>query len=93
MMRTSTLIVSVPPTRSKSCSWRTRNSFDCRSRRISVISSSSSVPPFARSKAPSTRLMAPVNAPFSWPNNALSTRPSGNAAQFNVTKARSRRSL
>ena len=35
------------------------------------------MPPCARSNAPSTRLIAPVNAPFSWPNSALSTRPFG----------------
>src|SRR5258708_4700265 len=51
MMRTSTLIGCVPPTRSNSCSWMTRRSLAWRSRRISEISSSSSVPPSARSNA------------------------------------------
>ena len=59
MMRTSTLIGLEPPTRSNSCSWSTRSSFACRSSRISLISSSSSVPWCARSNAPSTRLIAP----------------------------------
>ncbi len=31
--------------------------------------------------------MAPVNAPFSWPNSSLSSKPVGMAAQFNFTKA------
>jgi len=45
------------------------------------------VPRLARSKAPITRPAAPVNAPRSCPNNELSTRPSGSAAQFTVTNA------
>jgi hypothetical protein len=32
--------------------------------------------------------MAPVNAPFSCPNNSLSSRPVGIAAQLSLTKAR-----
>ena len=93
MMRTSTRIGDVPPTRSNSCSCSTRSSLACRSSRISEISSSSSVPPCARSNAPSTRLIAPVNAPFSWPNSALSISPSGSAAQFSLMNGLSRRSL
>ena len=91
--RTSTRMVLVPPTRSNSCSCSTRNSFAWRSRRSSDISSRSSVPRFARSNAPSTRLIAPVNAPFSWPNSALSISPSGSAAQFSLMKGLSWRSL
>ncbi len=32
------------------------------------------------------REIAPVNAPFSWPNSSLSIRPLGNAAQFTFTR-------
>ncbi len=32
--------------------------------------------------------MAPVKAPFSWPNNSLSSSPVGMAAQLSLTKAR-----
>jgi hypothetical protein len=51
------------------------------------------VPPSARSKAPSTRLRAPVKAPFSCPKRADSTRFSGIAAQLSWMKGRSRRGL
>ena len=51
------------------------------------------MPRLARSKAPSTRLMAPVKAPFSWPKSADSTSPSGSAAQFSLMNGLSRRSL
>ena len=37
--------------------------------------------------------MAPVNAPFSWPNSSLSSRPVGMAAQFSLTNVRPRRPL
>ena len=37
--------------------------------------------------------MAPVNAPFSWPNNSLSIRVSGNAAALIATKGPSQRGL
>ncbi len=61
--RTSTRMGVVPPTRSNSCSCSTRSSLACRSSRISEISSSSSVPRCARSKAPSTRFTAPGERP------------------------------
>ena len=35
--------------------------------------------------------MAPVKAPFSWPNSSLSSSPVGMAAQLSLTKVRSRR--
>ena len=47
----------------------------------------------ASSKRPVLRAMAPVNAPFSWPNNSLSSSPRGMAAQFTFTKVWSRRAL
>ena len=34
-----------------------------------------------------------MNAPFSWPNSSLSTRPAESAAQLTVTSRRSRRGL
>ena len=37
--------------------------------------------------------MAPVKAPFSWPNSSLSSRPVGMAAQFSLTNVRSWRGL
>jgi hypothetical protein len=39
--------------------------------------------------APIRRVSAPVNAPLSRPNNSLSSRLPGRAAQFTVIKARS----
>ena len=44
------------------------------------------MPPWACSKQPAERSMAPVNAPFSWPNNSLSIRVSGKAAALIATK-------
>src|SRR6266700_3290995 len=38
-------------------------------------------------------LTAPVNAPFSWPNSSLSSRPVGIAAQFSLTSVLSLRRL
>src|ERR1043166_2688226 len=81
MMRISTLTGLVPPTRSISRSWMARSSFACRRASISLISSSSSVPPLASSNLPTRRAMAPVNAPFSWPNSSDSRRFSGMGAQ------------
>ena len=52
------------------------------------ISSRKSVPPFAASKRPSLSAMAPVNAPFMWPNISLSSRFSGMAAQLTATQGR-----
>ena len=59
-----------------------------RSRRAWVVSGSSAtssrniVPPSASSKYPLRDDTAPVNAPFSWPNNSESIVPSGMAPQF-----------
>ena len=72
----------VPPTRSISRSWMARKSLACSRRSISEISSSSSVPPLASSNLPMRRATAPVNAPFSWPNNSDSSSFSGIAAQL-----------
>jgi hypothetical protein len=83
--RTSTLRVSLPPTRSNVRSWRKRRSLTCVARGISLTSSRKMVPPFACSKRPSRREMAPVNAPFSWPKSSLSSRDSVRAAQLRRT--------
>ena len=89
--RTSTLIVFVPPRRSNSCSCSTRSSFGCSSSGMSPTSSRNSVPWWASSKRPTFCAMAPVKAPFSWPNSSLSSRPVGMAAQLSLTKVRPRR--
>src|SRR6516162_4795808 len=54
---------------------------------MSPTSSRNSVPLSASSKRPVFWAMAPVNAPFSWPNSSLSRSPSGIAAQFSLTNA------
>jgi hypothetical protein len=56
----------------------------CNGGDISAISSRKIVPPSASSKRPMRVLLAPVNAPFSWPNSSLSSRVSGIAAQFTL---------
>ena len=83
--RTSTLMVSSPPTRSNSRSCRTRSSLSCSPGVTSPISSRKIVPLSASSKRPSLRLMAPVNAPFSWPNSSDSSSVSVSAPQFTFT--------
>src|SRR5215469_14505245 len=60
---------------------------------MSPTSSRKSVPRSASSKRPIFWLMAPVNAPFSWPKSSDSMRPDGMAAQLIFTKVRSRRGL
>ena len=87
MMRMSTATGRLPPTRSMTRSWIARRSLACKRTSISEISSSSSVPPFASSNLPMRRATAPVNDPFSWPNNSDSSRFSGIAAQFTETNA------
>ena len=51
------------------------------------------MPPEASTNLPTWRSVAPVKAPFSWPNRIDSTRLSGIAPQFTVTKALPLRSL
>ena len=58
----------------------------------SPISSRNSVPPFATSNRPGLLALAPVNAPFTWPNSSLSSRFSGIAPQLTATNGASRRS-
>ena len=52
-----------------------------------------SLPPLADSIRPLRWTCAPVNAPFSWPNNSLSRSCSGIAAQFTARKGCSLRLL
>jgi hypothetical protein len=85
IMRTLTFTVSVPPTRSNSRSCSTRSSFTCVLRLMSPISSRKSVPPSASSNRPFLRAVAPVNAPFSYPNSSDSISVSGSAAQLTFT--------
>ena len=51
------------------------------------------MPPSASSNRPVCRAIAPVNAPFSWPNSSLSTSPAGRAAQLILISGLSRRWL
>src|SRR6266545_4226964 len=91
MTRTSTRIVSLPPTRSKACSSRTRRTLACVLRLMSPISSRKSVPPSASSNLPRRRATAPVKAPRSWPKSSDSISSSGTAAQLTSTKGPSAR--
>ena len=59
---------------------------------ISPTSSRKSVPPCACSKDPICCLCAPVNDPFSCPNNSLSISSPGIAAQFTATNGPALRS-
>ena len=61
---------------------RTLRSLTCVARGSSPTSSKKIVPPSATSKYPLLLAVAPVNAPFSWPNNSESIVPSGIAPQL-----------
>ncbi len=63
MTRTSTLRLSISPTRRTSPSCNTRSSFACAARGSSPTSSSSNVPRCAYTKSPGRSARAPVNAP------------------------------
>jgi hypothetical protein len=56
-----------------------------------VISSRKSVPPFARSKQPARRSVAPVKLPFSCPNSSDSISVGEIAPQFSGTNDPSER--
>ena len=60
---------------------------------ISPISSKNRVPPSANSKRPTRLSMAPVKAPFSWPNSSLVMRLSGRELQWTLIKELSLRWL
>ena len=78
------------PTGSISPSWMARSSFTCMSSGSSATSSRNSVPPSASWNLPMCLTVAPVKAPFSWPNRIDSTRFSGMAPQLTATKGRPR---
>ena len=92
MMRMSTSISSVPPTRRNFRSCSTRSSLTCIIGLISEISSRNTVPRSAVSMSPFLLPAAPVNAPRTWPNSSDSSSVSGRAPQLRATKGRSRRS-
>ncbi|MNT83245.1 hypothetical protein D3C72_2230830 [compost metagenome] len=85
-MRISSGIWRLEPTRSTMRSWMTRRTLAWASMGMDSISSSSSVPPLANSNLPMRCPAAPVKAPDSWPNNSLSIRSAGMAAQLTATK-------
>src|SRR6266851_8641309 len=74
-----------PPTRVNSPSSTIRRSLACISRLMSPISSRNSVPWSANSNFPRCRRSAPVNDPFSCPNNSLSISALGTPAQLTDT--------
>ena len=86
MMRTSARRAVRPPTAVNSPSWSTRNSRVCASAGMSPISSRNRVPPWACSNLPMPRSVAPVKAPFSWPNSSDSISSRGIAAMLMATK-------
>src|SRR6266566_2605686 len=84
--RTSARNVWLPPTRSNArSSLITRSNLTCVLGSISDTSSRKSVPPLACSNRPMRRSCAPVNAPFSCPNNSLSSNCGESAAQCTTT--------
>ena len=85
MKRTSIGRVLTLPTRWTWRVWMTRRSVACSLGGMSPISSRNTVPPGAVSSRPALASFAPVNAPFSWPNSSLSSRPSETAAQLMAT--------
>jgi hypothetical protein len=84
--------VSAPTRRTRFVS-STRSSRACISSGISVISSSSSVPLFARSNTPACMRDAPVKLPFSKPNNSASIKVGGMAPQLIATNGPPARAL
>ena len=92
MTRTSTRLVFAMPTGSTSPFSRTRSTFACVRALMSPISSRKMVPPSACTNLPICLTVAPVNAPFSWPNSSDSISSSGMAAQLIFTNGLSARS-
>jgi len=89
--RTFVWMDRLPPTRSNSCSCKTRNSAICVSIGSSPTSSRKIVPPSANSNRPTRRCTAPVKEPFSCPNNSEAIKSRGMAAQLTLTRAREER--
>ncbi len=89
--RTFVWMDRVPPTRSNSCSCRTRKRAIWVPRGSSPTSSRKIVPPSAISNRPRRRCTAPVKEPFSCPNNSEAIRSRGMAAQLTLTNAHEER--
>ena len=79
---TFTLMSLSEPTLEILFSCNALNTFACADKLISPISSKKIVPPFAASNLPALSLLAPVNEPFTCPNNSLSINSDGIAAQL-----------
>src|SRR5262245_33627505 len=90
-MRTSTLRSTPSPRRRNSPFSRTRRNFFCTPGPISQTSSMNIVPRSASSKRPRRSVVAPVNAPFMWPNSSFSRSVSWSAPQLIATSGRSAR--
>ena len=86
IIRTSSLISLLLPTFEIIEFSKTLSNFVWTPKGISPISSRKRVPLFACSNFPSVVFRAPVNAPFSKPNNSASINSLGIAAQLRATK-------
>ena len=91
--RTSTRSVRSAPSGSNSRSCSTRSSLDWSAGLIVPISSRKIVPPSASANLPFFVVVAPVNAPRTWPNSSDSSNDSGIAAQFTLMSGMSRCAL
>ena len=89
--RTSTFTRDEPPSRSKVWSCKARTILPCVSSGMSDTSSSSRVPPWARSSTPARRGTAAGSAPASMPNSSSSNRPGLSVAQFSTMNGPSAR--
>src|SRR3990172_1114298 len=93
MMRTSTEMSRVPPTRRKLFVSRIFRSFGWTVPAMSPISSRKTLPPSATSRRPRFIVLASVKAPRSWPKSSESSRFSLSPAQLISMKGLSRRAL
>ena len=93
-MRVSTRIGLELPSRSNCRSSSTRSSLTWAfERQVADLVEEDRAERSASSKSPDLSSDAPVNAPFSRPNNSLSSRVSGIAAQLTRTRGLARRAL
>ncbi len=94
MMRTSTFTGFAPADRLDLALLKRAQQLDLRRPAASSPTSSrNSVPPSASTNLPACFSVAPVKAPFSWPNKIDSTRFSGMAPQLTATNGLALRSL
>ena len=82
MIRVSTFLVLLSPTRSNSPSCKTRSSFTWSLGEVLLISSRKMLPACAASNRPVRLSTAPVNEPLTCPNSSLSSRLSVRAPQL-----------